>query len=37
MAGLSDFEDITTEETLHVMNVEYEEHFGEPLVHRYKV
>lgn len=33
MAGLSDFEDISTEETLHVMNVEYEEQFGDPLVH----
>jgi DNA polymerase elongation subunit (family B) len=30
---LTDFEDISTEETLHVMSVEYEEQFGDPLVH----
>jgi DNA polymerase elongation subunit (family B) len=32
MAGFNDFADLGTE-TLHVMNVEYEELFGEPLVH----
>jgi len=33
MAGFNDFEEVSTEETLHVMSVEYEEQWGDPIVH----